>query len=151
MRKIDDKKKKVIVIAGVVIIISIFSGFSTNEEQEVVEGLLEQRTQILQQALFNQITIEVAESKLKNIETNPLLGEDIRNLRAFNNTDLDIIKNMGILKIEEERRLLEYYTFDVNILWEMCGTESNYFIENEYYVVLKKNGGIYKISSFNPK
>ena len=151
MGKRVNKKKKVILIAGIVIIISIFSGFTTNKEQEVVVNLLEQRTQILQQALFHEISIETAEDRLKNIETPPLLSEDIKSLREFDETDLDIIKNMTILQIDNERRILEYYTYDLNILWEMCGSESNYFLENNYYVVLKEIGGIHKLSNFDPK
>ena len=151
MGKRVNKKKKVILIAGIVIIISIFSGFTTNKQQEVVVNLLEQRTQILQQALFHEISIETAEDRLKNIETPPLLSEDIKSLREFDETDLDIIKNMTILQIDNERRILEYYTYDLNILWEMCGSESNYFLENNYYVVLKEIGGIHKLSNFDPK
>ena len=151
MSRMVNKKKKVIVIAGAVIIISIFSGFTTSKQQGAVVNLLEQRTEILQQALFHEISVEDAENKLKKIETNPLLSEDIRNLRESNETDLDIIKNMNILQIEEERKILEYCTYDLNILWEMCGAESNYFLENKYSVVLKEVGGIYKLSNFDPK
>ncbi|MBE6033920.1 MAG: hypothetical protein E7222_04385 [Clostridiales bacterium] len=136
--------------AVIVIIISIFSGFSNPVEEDIIKDILEQRTSIMQKAFYNQITKDKAESELEKIETYPIITEDIKQLRQWENTQLDIVKKMNITYIESEKSLLEFTTYRVNILWEMSGLSEEYFMEGDYHAVFKKINNQYKLSCFDP-
>ncbi|QIB69398.1 hypothetical protein Ami103574_08685 [Aminipila butyrica] len=137
-------------VAVIVIITSIFSGFTQPVEEDVVSKRLEQRTSILQKAFYNQITKEKAEAELEKIETYPILTDDIKQLRAWEDTEIDVVKKMSINAVKSEKNLLEYMTYRVDIMWEMSGLHEDYFMEGGYHVVLKKSDGQYKLSCFAP-
>lgn len=136
--------------AIIVIIISVFSGFSNPVEEDIVKDILEQRTSIMQKAFYNQITKEKAEADLEKIETYPIITEDIKQLRQWENTQIDVVKEMSFTNVKLEKNLLEYMTYRVDILWEMSGLSEDYFMESNYHVVFKKNNDNYKLSCFNP-
>ncbi len=140
----------IVLCAVVVIIVSVFSGFSKPEQTDVVKNMLEQRTNIMQKAFYNQITKEKAEEELEKIETYPILTEDIKQLRQWENTQLDIVKKMNFNDIKLEKNLLEYMTYRVDILWEMSGLSEDYFMEGSYHVVFKRINNEYKLSCFSP-
>lgn len=136
-------------VAIIVIIISIFSGFSNPVEKDIVKDILEQRTNVMQKAFYNQITKEKAEEELEKIETYPIIAEDIKQLRQWDDTQLDVVKKMSFTKVEQEKNLLEYMTYRVDIIWEMSGLSEDYFTEGKYHVVLKKVNDQYKLSCFD--
>lgn len=136
--------------AIIVIIISVFSGFSNPVEENVVKDILEQRTSIMQKAFYNQITKEKAEADLEKIETYPIITDDIKQLRQWENTQIDVVKKMSFTNVKLEKNLLEYMTYRVDILWEMSGLSEDYFMEGNYHVVFKKNNDNYKLSCFDP-
>ncbi len=136
--------------AIIVIIISVFSGFSNPVEEDIVKDILEQRTSIMQKAFYNQITKEKAEADLEKIETYPIITEDIKQLRQWENTQIDVVKEMSFTNVKLEKNLLEYMTYRVDILWEMSGLSEDYFMESKYHVVFKKNNDNYKLSCFDP-
>ncbi len=136
-------------VAIIVIIISIFSGFSNPVEKDIVKDILEQRTNVMQKAFYNQITKEKAEEELEKIETYPIITEDIKQLRQWDDTQLDVVKKMSFTKVEQEKNLLEYMTYRVDIIWEMSGLSEDYFTEGKYHVVLKKVNDQYKLSCFD--
>ncbi|MHC1722284.1 MAG: hypothetical protein AB9836_03650 [Aminipila sp.] len=136
--------------AIIVIIISVFSGFSSPVKEDIVNDILEQRTSIMQKAFYNQITKEKAEAELEKIETYPIVTEDIKQLRQWENTQIDVVKKMNITNVKLEKNLLEYMTYRVDILWEMSGLSEDYFMEGSYHVVFKKNNDNYKLSCFDP-
>lgn len=138
------------VFAIMVIVISVFPGFSKPQEKNTVETLLQERTSIMQKAFYNQMSKEKAEKALAEIETYPIITDDIRHLRAWENTEIDIVKKMSFPKVIPEKNMFEYMTYRVSILWEMRGLNGDYFMEGDYHVVLKKINEQYKISSFTP-
>lgn len=135
--------------AIIIIIVSVFSGFSNPAEEDIVKSILEQRTSIMQKAFYNQMTKENAETELEKIETYPIVTEDIKQLREWENTQLDVVKNMSFTNIKLEKKLLEYMTYRVDILWEMSGLSEEYFTECNYHVVFKKINNQYKLSCFD--
>jgi hypothetical protein len=86
--------KLLIFPALIVIIAGIFSGFSEQSCTKIAESLLEERTRILQMAYYDRIKLDEVEEMLKQIETYPLLSEDIAYLRAAEPTELDIVKSI---------------------------------------------------------
>ena len=150
LRKIKDKKRIVTVLAGVVVILSVFSGFTRPDSDDLVGYLLERRTVVLQKALFDEVSLEYAETELKEIETGTLLFEDIKSIQSFEDTDTELVRNMKIIDIKTQGSFMEFDTYEVKLLWELQERGLNSFVEEDYYVVLKKIGETYKISSFEP-
>lgn len=139
-----------VLCAALIIIVSMFSGFTQINQEDIVTSVLKQRTDILQDAFYSKITKEDAEKQLEKIETYPLLTEDIQQLRAWENTDMDFVKNMSVTNLCVKKNFLEYLTYEADILWEMRGFDSDYFMKGSYHIVMKKVNEEYKLSCFNP-
>lgn len=139
-----------IIPAVIVIAVSILSGFSNPSAEKQAKLLLVQRTEILQKSFYNQITAWDAEKQLAQIETYPLLTEDIHSVRDWEATQLDIVKKMHIVSFRQEKNFLSYLTYTADIYWDMSGLSGNYTLKSSYYVVLKKENGQFKLSAFDP-
>jgi len=146
------KYDKLLILPAIIIIVAgIFSGFSSQSNDDVVECLLEKRTEILQNAYYGKIEKGQAEKDLSQIETYPLLTEDIENLRDFDASQLDIVKSMEFVSVKQESKMFDYISFSILIHWYMSGLSSDYVSDNEYSVILKDTNDGYKLSEFNPK
>ena len=137
--------------AIIVIIAGIFSGFSEQSCVKIAEALLEERTTVLQNAYYGRIKMDEAEKILGQIETYPLLSEDVYNLRNADPSQLDIVKSMEFTETEQERKLFGYVSLNITIRWHMSGLSADYISDNEYSVILKSTKGGYKLSEFNPR
>lgn len=151
MGKLTAKKRAITIVAGVIVILSVFSGFASQKSRLNLEIMLEQRANIMQKALFSQVSGEYAEAKLAEIETNPLLMEDIKSLRSFDDTDMEVVRSMKVVDVKPQQSFMEYETYEVKVLWEIQEKGTNSFVEEDYYVVLKAVGDTYKLSNFDVK
>jgi hypothetical protein len=146
------KYYRLFVLPAIIIIIAgFFSGFSEQSCSQIAENLLKERTKILQEAYYGKIEMDLAEKHLGRIETYPLLSEDIGNLRTADPTELDIVKSMEFIEIQQNSKLFHYVSLNMKIRWYMSGLNSDYISDNEYSVILKATGGGYKLAEFNPK
>jgi hypothetical protein len=146
------KYYRLFVLPAIIIIIAgFFSGFSEQSCSQTAENLLKERTKILQDAYYGKIEMDLAEKYLGRIETYPLLSEDIGKLRVAEPTELDIVKSMEFIEIEQESKLFHYVSLNVKIRWYMSGLASDYISDNEYSVILKSTGGGYRLAEFNLK
>lgn len=146
------KYERLFILPAIIIIIAgFFSGFSEQSCDEIAENLLEERTNILQNAYYGILEVDQAEKYLSQIETYPLLSEDIGNLRALDATDVDMVKSMEFIETKQESKLLHYVSLSMKIRWHMSGAGSDYVSSNEYSVILKSLKGGYKLAEFNPK
>lgn len=143
--------KLYIVPAIIIIIAGFFSGFSEQSYEQIAENLLKERTQILQAAYSGKLEIKQAESRLSQIETYPLLSEDVGNLRDLDATELDVVKSMEFIETIQEKKMLQYVSLSVTIRWYMSGLESDYVSDYDYSVILKTTRDGYVLSEFNPK
>ena len=140
-----------IVPAILVIIAGIFSGFSRQSYEEIATDLLKERTHILQKAYYGSIELEKAEGYLRDIETYPLLSEDIQGLRTADATSLDIVNSMEFIEIDNTMKMFDYISFCTEIRWYMSGLDGDYISENDYSVIVKDTNSGYKLSEFNAK
>lgn len=144
------KYYKILIFPAILIIIAgIFSGFSEQSHNKIVENLLKERTSILQSAYYGKIEINKAEAYLSKIETYPLLTEDIQSLRNADPTQIDIVKSMEFISITQTVKMFDYISFHIVIRWHMSGLSDDYISNNEYSVVIKSTSNGYKLSEFN--
>ncbi|HZK02166.1 MAG TPA: hypothetical protein VFC96_04805 [Anaerovoracaceae bacterium] len=131
-----------------IICFTLFSGFSIESEQTMVERLLEERKDILHKVYFRQIDEKMGETLLYEIETQPLLTSDIRSLREYADTDMDVVEGMEILALEKVTDLYGRKSFRGDILWHMLGHDGKYVQSVEYSIVIEKAGTGCKLSEF---
>lgn len=143
--------KLLIFPAMIVIIAGIFSGFSNQSYDQLAKEILKERTEILQNAFYGKIERHEAEEALSKIETYPLLSEDIESLKHYDASQLDVVKNMDFLEVEQVSKMFDYISFHIKIRWDMSGLSADYISDNEYSVILKSTKSGYKLSEFNPK
>lgn len=134
-----------------IIIAGIFSGFSEQSHDQIVENLLKDRTSILQKAYYGKIEMDKAEKYLCKIETYPLLTQDIQCLREADPSQLDMVKSMDFKSITQTIQMFDYISYDIIIRWHMRGLSADYISDNEYSVVIKSTSQGYKLSEFNSK
>ena len=137
--------------AIIIIIAGFFSGFSEQSLTETAKSLLEQRTQILQQAYYGQIDRDQAEKYLGKIESYPLLSEDIGNLKDMEDTDQDKVTSMEFLDFKQDDKLFLYVSLHTRIRWHMSGSGTDYISDNEYLVILKSTKDGYRLTRFSPE
>lgn len=144
--------RKLFIFPAIIIIIAgFFSGFSGQTLTQTAKNLLEQRTQILQKAYYNQIDRKQAERYLSKIEDYPLLSEDIGNLKGMEETDQDRVTSMEFLDIKQDDKLFLFVSLHVKIRWHMNGSGTGYISDNDYLVVLKSTRDGYKLTRFEPE
>lgn len=133
-----------------IICFTLISGFSGSSNSFMVEELLKERTGILHKAYYKQITIKQAEDLLYDIETHPLLTADIRELRNYEDTDIDMVKDMNLLSLEKTSDIYGKKSYIGKIQWNMLGFEGNYIQAINYNIVIKSSATGYKLSEFIP-
>lgn len=138
-----NKLDKLLSVACVLILASaLLSGFTHSDLSSSASTLLKQRTQILQNAYFGRQSIEQSELLLQRIETHPLLADDIQALRSSMPGQMDWIRSMELLKIEETTSYIDYHSFLVDIRWHMSGLSGNYSSDYRYHIVVKEEEGV---------
>lgn len=131
-----------------IICISLLSGFSGTSEHAAVEKLLRERVDIMQGFYSNELGAEEAEKLLYKIEDQPLLASEIRDLRAFADTDIDMVKDIEIMTLEKVSDLYGRKSYQCEILWHMKSYSGDYIQSVDYNIVLKKGATGYKLSEF---
>ena len=144
------KYYKILVIPAMIIIVAgFFSGFGSQSSS--VEDLLRERTTVMQNAYYGKIDMEKAETRLKEIETYPLISEDIQSIRDLKSTEVDMVRSMDFLSVKKTSKLFDYISYEVEIQWDMKGLNENYISTNKYTVIMKSQDDKVKISEFNLK
>lgn len=143
-------QKWLLIPAIIIIAISILSGFSNPDAEKEAKKLLHMRTDLLQKAFYQQISLEEVEKKLSEIESYPLLTEDIHSLREWDASQLDLVKQMNIVSFKQEKNFMNYLTYKADIYWDMISLDENYTMKGRYYIVLKKENDQFKLSAFDP-
>lgn len=134
---------------ALVVLFTLFSGFTNNSEYALVEKLLKERTDILHKVYFKQIDIETGEKLLYEIETPPILTWDIKEMRKYEDTDMDSVRDMEMLTLDKVSDLYGLKSYIGDILWHMQGPEGRYIQSVDYNIVLKGGRSGYKLSEFN--
>lgn len=134
--------------AIVIIIFCLFSGFSSDKDFYSAEEQLLERTEIMRSCLDGEIGYAEAEKRLSRIETQPLLSEDMNNLRSAVDTDFDRVNKMYIISMENKRDILGSRTYEAFVKWDMEGAGGRYVAEGTYSIIEQKVGEKYLLSKF---
>ncbi len=138
---------KFLVIPGLLVITAcLFTGFGSANQEGLVKQLLDQRTNILQQAYFGQLDQGQAEELLAKVETQPLLSQDVNTLRASEPTDFQRVNSMELRQLEKKVQMMSYLTYDASIRWYLNSPEGSAVEDGNYQLVLKYSGDSYKLS-----
>lgn len=140
--------QRLILIPGFLIIFMGVASASGLSGEDSAALLLAERTAILQAAYYGEKALEEAEELLAQIETHPLLTEDITLLREGYSagTEMDRVAGMELISLERKSKLYEYVTYSAVILWDMQGLEGSYRQEIRYHIVLKSDGRTWRLS-----
>ena len=136
--------------AMLIIFLTFFSGFAVKSESEEIKYLLRERTRILQDCYYGLIDAESAEDELAGIETYPILSEDIKGLREWEGTEVDIVEKMIFTSLEKKHSILGSETYRAEICWEVSGLGEDYTMTGGNYIVVKNDGGKLLLSNFTP-
>ena len=132
--------------ASIILCMILLSGFVMPDHEALVQDLLWERSLILEDYYYGKISLQEGQERLSSVETQPLLREDIAMMKAWENSDLDVIRGLKILSLEKRTGLYGYLAFDGVILWNMRGLTGSYTEVAEYNIVLKQSGEQYRIS-----
>ena len=146
------KKRSETAILGLcaaLITAGLFSGFGRSEQQSVQE-LLMRRSDIIQWVWYSELTPEQGEEMLKEIETHPLLGEDVAWLRkAEEGMGFAYVLDMEILEWNRTSRSCSGTCYTAEIRWQL--EEYNQHVTEEYSYRIRtaeKNDGTVLLSEF---
>ncbi len=118
-----------------IVVLPSITTFAT-DEKKMITDLLTQRANILEQALFDHISDEIATARLAEIETGEILAEDIASLKDFIDTDMDMVEDIFLIALESKDINENKKSFRIELLWDMRGLEDNYFEKAIYTITL---------------
>ena len=143
---------KLFVLPALILVLELLlSGFLTKgTDWELVRDLLLQRTAILEQTYFGELSSEEGERALCAVECHPLLRQDVELLRTYGNGGLDRVKDLRLLVLEPLHSYGGTKTYRACVEWTLLTGEG---IEREpvfYYLVLEQVGSRSRISLLEP-
>ena len=123
----------------------------SSTESKEIEHLLTERSRTLQDIHFKGLDREQGLALLSNIESYPLLTEDLSLIGSYKDTDMDIVINMALLSIEKISNVKYGDTFSARIKWYMNGLSGNYTCEQTYTIRTTQYNNNRKLVSFTPE
>lgn len=134
-----------------VIIITLNNGYRYKNAEETLSTVMNQRMEIINKASVGELNEEDAYQLLEKILDNPLLQMDADYLKEISEypTDMDVIRDMNILEINDLRFKKDIMTFDAHVVWIVDGLLDRYVEENIYSFQFKKyKNGSYKLVDY---
>ena len=133
--------------AAICIVVIALMGAARNPEAVIVENLLKQRTAIMESILFDRITYEEGEERLKEIEEGSLYSRDLQNLRKYQATDFEAIDKMDVISLEKKGQVYDIMNFEGEIKWTYNGYDGRYSTTDEYQIGVSLKDDVYKLIS----
>ncbi len=115
----------------------VFSGFasagSTPAEKDAA-GLLKKRAEVMQRALFGSSSESEIYSMLSAVEVHPLLKNDMADIRASKDSDMDRVVNTKVTGCVMTNKKDDTRVFRVSMRWYLLGYDGYYTEERDYFV-----------------
>ena len=151
---------RLFVLAAVIAAVVVLSGFTSktlSEEQLFINNLLEERTVIMQQAMFSVHNspdgvadienIYDAFHQLADIETYPILSEDCSAISLSASTDFDKVVNLMVTDAYITSQTADAVFYRVNIVWYMCGNDGHYENQCSYRIMTRLDKDVVKLAN----
>lgn len=144
-------RRKVIMLPCIsaVILIAAFALMGACKDQgiETVEDLLRQRTAVMNDMLYDRITEDEGEKKLKEVEDGELLRNDMKNIRLFDDTDMESVENIEVISLEKKGRVYDTLSYKAEIKWDIAGRDGLYSSTDIYSIGVLQSENNYKLIS----
>ncbi len=126
--------------------------FRTERISTVLDDIMSERIEIIENTAYGEHSYMHAEDLLSEIIDNPLLQSDIEFLKAIdqNPTELDLVRDIEIGKIEKVQTLDDTVTLWATILWTMEGPNGTYSELSTYAFEMLKDGNTYILCDYYP-
>ncbi len=145
-------KDKYLRIACVSVLICIILvtllGAADDPESADVEQLLIKRTDIMENVLSGNISLEEGEIQLKEVETGKLYSDDTKNLADNMNCEHNKVIGMKIKELERTSRVSHLMTYHGSIIWKCSGINGIYVQKCSYNIGVDDSNDEVKLVSF---
>jgi len=123
-------------------------GAGYNKDEDKVEELINKRTDIINCVLNEEITLNEAKKRLKEIETGKLYSDDIDSIVSAMNTDQEKIIGMRIVSTVKKHHVADIICYETVIQWQYYGNVGNSSEVCHYNVGVKEDDKERKLVSF---
>lgn len=132
-------------LAAAVILLCLFTGLISEDPEYRAKELICQRTDILQAAAQGDISYAEAEQRLRKIEKDVLLKEDLGLLKKHYREKETC--HYGVLRrIQQKKQYYQYTTYEAELILSQKGSD----IIQMYNAVVKKEGEELVLTVFEP-
>lgn len=113
---------------------------------------MSERIEIIQDTAYGELSYTDAENLLDQIIDDPLLKSDLEFLKILsdNPTEIDLIKDIEIGKIDKVETVGNKVCFWATILWSMEGPGGDYSELSTYYFEMLKDENAYILCDYYP-
>lgn len=134
-------------VAALIIIVALIMTSGSGAESAVV-SLVEQRTDILNNYYCGITTFKEASKAIETVESGSLLREDINNMHAFFQTDIEEVDSYEIRKVDITCEEEDLICAVVHMDWLTEGLSGKEKIEAVYSVIMEKTENSFKLVQF---
>lgn len=136
------------VSAFVCVILVTLLGAAADPEKDSVEQLLKSRTDIMENVLSGNISLQEGTTQLKEIETGKLYSEDIKKLADNMNCEHNKVVDMKINDFHRTSSVSDLMTYQGSITWKCLGIDGIYVQKCSYIIGAKRSSEGSKLVSF---
>lgn len=136
----------VLTLACIVMVTLI--GASKDPVTVEVKQLLMKRTDIMENVLSGNISLEEGKEQLRQIEKDKLYNDDIKNLIANMNCEHNKVIAMDITELNRSNKVSYLMTYQGDITWECLGINGLYTQNGSYIIGVDTSDDAMKLVSF---
>ena len=141
--------KKIVTVIAIAICVFFTTSFAVKDANEdVVESLVCQRTDVLSSYYAGHEGKEETISIIEKIETGLLKKNDLENIEIYFQTDIDQVKGYTIKDIDITYEDDEMICANITIEWESESIMGKEKFINCYSVICEKKDNTYKLAQF---
>ena len=91
-----------------VIVFCLFSGFSSQDPKHAVQSLIDQRTITMQSFSLGEIPYREAEKRLRQIEDETILKQDLKDLAAEVTSSISRVSSVSFEELTKKKQFFQY-------------------------------------------
>ena len=123
-------------------------GASKDPAAMEVKQLLMKRTDIMENVLSRNISLEEGKEQLSEIEKDKLYNDDIKNLIANMNCEHNKVIAMDITEMNRSNKVSDLMTYQGDITWKCLGINGLYTQKCSYIIGVDTSDDVMKLVSF---